>query len=146
MCVFSIWNRLCNTFDIQIKTMNKKGLLVAIFSLSALSLSAQIDSLALEEMNETEKISQLLNAYKNYQFNISDYKIQIFSGGLTNAQEVEKEAKERYQDWPISLDFISPSYRVRLGAFKTRLLAEKNLISVRKIYPSAVLLKPKKIQ
>jgi hypothetical protein len=33
-----------------------------------------------------------------------------------------------------------------VGAFKNRLEAEKNLIAIRKKYPSAVLLKPKKIQ
>jgi hypothetical protein len=100
--------------------------------------------LALAEMDEKQKISLLLDAYKDYQFKVSDYRIQIFSGGLNQAQEIEKEAIEAFVDWPVSLDFISPSYRVRVGAFKTRLEAEKNLIALRKKYPASVLLKPKK--
>lgn len=126
--------------------MNKKGLLLLTLGLCAATASAQIDSLALEEMDETKKINLLLDAYTSFQHKISDYRIQIFSGNLTQAEKIEKEALEIFMDWPVNLDFISPSYRVRVGAFKTRLDAEKNLIALRKKYPSAVLLKPKKIQ
>jgi len=144
--MFGVWNRLCNTFEKQFNTMNKKGLIAVLAGVSTFSLSAQIDSLTLETLDETQKIELLLGAYKNYQFNLSDYRIQLFSGGLSQAQEIEKEAIELFKDWPTSIDFISPSYRVRVGAFKNRLEAEKNLIAIRKKYPSAVLLKPKKIQ
>lgn len=126
--------------------MKKKGLLLITLGLFSYFSYSQIDSLALATMDERQKISLLLDAYKDYQFKVSDYRIQIFSGGLNQAQEIEKEARETYETWPVSLDFISPSYRVRVGAFKTRLEAEKNLIALRKKHPAAVLLKPKKIQ
>ncbi len=126
--------------------MKKKGLILILIGLYSSIAYSQIDSLALTEMDETQKISLLLDAYKDYQFKVSDYRIQIFSGGLNQAQEIEKEAIEAFADWPVSLDFISPSYRVRVGAFKTRLEAEKNLIALRKKYPASILLKPKKIQ
>ncbi len=103
---------------------------------------AQIDSISLEQMHENEKIQLLLDTYKSYNEKRSDYRIQIFSGKLDQAQFIEAEAKEIYPDWPVHLDFQSPSFRVRIGAFKTRLIAEKNLIAVRKKYPGAVLLKP----
>lgn len=103
---------------------------------------AQIDSLSLAEMSENEKIQLLLDTYKQYNEKQSDYRIQIFSGKLDLAQEVEAEAKIEFPDWPVNLDFQSPSFRIRIGAFKTRLDAEKNLIAVRKKYPGAVLLKP----
>lgn len=119
------------------KTLFFLGLILTSFS-----LYAQVDSLSLVQMREEEKIQLLLDTYKNFNNHQSDYRIQIFSGKLDQAQLVEEEAKTVFPDWPVHLDFQSPSFRIRIGAFKTRLEAEKNLIEVRKKYTAAVLLKP----
>jgi len=90
----------------------------------------------------------------------------FFSTGFSSAQEqpikIEKDSvvlstsekhtallenlDESFAEWPKSIDFESPSFRLRIGSFKTRLTAERNLIAVRKKYPAAVLLKPQLIK
>jgi hypothetical protein len=97
-------------------------------------------------LNTSEKHTALLEAYVNYQKARGDYRIQIYSGALDQTEELLINLDESFTEWPKSIDFESPSFRLRIGAFKTRLEAERNLIAVRKKYPAAVLLKPQLIK
>jgi sporulation domain protein len=47
------------------------------------------------------------------------------------------DAKNKYKQYPALLTFESPNYKVRIGSFRTRLEAEKNLIEIKKSYPAA---------
>ncbi|MDA8568681.1 SPOR domain-containing protein [Flavobacteriaceae bacterium] len=103
------------------------------------SLTVEKDSIVLTDI---EKHSALLEAFISYQKGRGDYRIQIYSGPLDQTEELLKNLDESFSEWPRSIDFESPSFRLRIGTFKTRLEAERNLIAVRKKYPAAVLLKP----
>jgi len=103
------------------------------------SIKVEKDSIIL---TDSEKHTALLEAFINYQKGRGDYRIQIYSGPLDKTEELLKNLDESFSEWPRSIDFESPSFRLRIGTFKTRLEAEKNLIAVRKKYPAAVLLKP----
>ena len=108
--------------------------------------SAQETSIKVEKdsiiLTDSEKHTALLEAFISYQKGRGDYRIQIYSGPLDKTEELLKNLDESFSKWPRSIDFESPSFRLRIGTFKTRLEAEKNLIAVRKRYPAAVLLKP----
>ena len=93
-------------------------------------------------LSTKEKHAALLEAYINFNKARGDYRIQIISGPLEMVNETLENLEESFKDWPHSIDFESPSFRLRIGNFKTRLEAERNLIAVRKKYPAAVLLKP----
>ncbi len=93
-------------------------------------------------LSTKEKHAALLEAYINFNKARGDYRIQIISGPLEMVNETLENLEESFKDWPHSIDFESPSFRLRVGHFKTRLEAERNLIAVRKKYPAAVLLKP----
>lgn len=115
-------------------------ILYAGFSLAQeISIKVEKDSLIL---TDSEKHTALLEAFISYQKGRGDYRIQIYSGPLDQTEELLKNLDESFSEWPRSIDFESPSFRLRIGTFKTRLEAEKNLIAVRKKYPAAVLLKP----
>jgi hypothetical protein len=103
------------------------------------SIKVEKDSIIL---TDSEKHKALLEAFISYQKGRGDYRIQIYSGPLDKTEELLKNLDESFSEWPRSIDFESPSFRLRIGTFKTRLEAEKNLIAVRKRYPAAVLLKP----
>ena len=103
------------------------------------SIKVEKDSIIL---TDSEKHTALLEAFISYQKGRGDYRIQIYSGPLDKTEELLKNLDESFSEWPRSIDFESPSFRLRIGTFKTRLEAEKNLIAVRKRYPAAVLLKP----
>ena len=77
---------------------------------------------------------------KNYEKNY--YAIQLYNGNYTRANEILSEFKEKFPDWESNLTFETPNYKVRVGNFKDLLNASKELDYIRKLYPSAFLLRP----
>ena len=124
--------------------------LSAVFCCVTLSsLSQEKDAVVKKDsliLNTQEQHQALLAAYIDYNKARGNYRIQIISGSLESVNETLKTLDTDFSEWPHSIDFESPSFRLRLGNFKTRLEAEKNLIAVRKKYPAAVLLKPQLIK
>jgi hypothetical protein len=65
-------------------------------------------------------------------------------GDYQKAQNLKSQVEIDFPDWYSKIEFESPTYRVRLGRFKTKLEAERKYLEVRKKYPDAMLLKPEK--
>ena len=95
-------------------------------------------------IQQNEKITNLLGIYKSVNESSSHYRIQVGFGSFQEAETLKANVDKDFPDWPTKIDFESPSYRVRIGRFKTQLEGERKLIEVRKKYPSAMLLKPEK--
>ncbi len=95
-------------------------------------------------IDQDNKIDELLNIYKLTSENADFYRIQVGFGSFQQAQNIKQQVDSDFPDWFSKIDFESPSYRVRVGKFKTKLEAERGLIEVRKKYPEAMLLKPEK--
>lgn len=119
----------------------KNTSLFIILACSAVFCSAQQGNINIEQ---DSKIGQLLDIYKNANENTKYYRIQVGFGSFQEASKIKANVDMDFPDWPTSLDFESPSYRVRIGKFKTLLQGERKLIEVRQKYPSAMLLKPEK--
>ncbi|MEH6682489.1 MAG: SPOR domain-containing protein [Sediminicola sp.] len=98
------------------------------------------------QISQDPKIDELLKIYGTTADNSDFYRIQIYFGSLDTAKQIQLRADGDFPGWYSKIDFISPSYRVRVGQFKSKLDAERNLIEVRKKYPSAMLLQPEKKQ
>ena len=84
--------------------------------------SKQIKDL-MEVRNETAKLEKC-------------FRIQIFNGSINEANEIIEKLKES-SDLPVDMTFETPNYKVRIGKFRTRMEAEKNLIKIREDYPAA---------
>tara|TARA_R110000868_G_scaffold193443_5_gene438402 strand:+ start:48 stop:419 length:372 start_codon:yes stop_codon:yes gene_type:complete len=95
-------------------------------------------------IQQDEKITDLLGIYKSVNESSSHYRIQVGFGSFQEAETLKANVDKDFPDWPTKIDFESPSYRVRIGRFKTQLEGERKLIEVRQKYPSAMLLKPEK--
>jgi hypothetical protein len=95
-------------------------------------------------IDQDPAISQLLDIYKSALAKNEYYRIQVGFGNADTAQEIKSNVEIDFPDLPSSIDFDSPTYRVRLGRFKTKLEAERKFNEVRVKYPNAMLLKPKK--
>lgn len=95
-------------------------------------------------IQQDEKIVQLLNIYKSVNENSDHYRIQVGFGSFKEAENLKANVDKDFPEWPSRIDFESPSYRVRIGRFKTQLEGERKLIEVRQKYPSAMLLKPER--
>lgn len=97
-------------------------------------------------IEQDEKIDKLLDIYKDFNNSNGFYTIQIYSS--TNSHQGAKNAKakaaENFPGWPSSLDFIRQSYKVTIGRFDTYYEAQQKFALVKKKYPNALLIKPKK--
>lgn len=95
-------------------------------------------------IKQDEKITDLLEVYKSSNSTSEYYRIQVGFGSHAKADKIKSEVEVDFPDLPSKIDFDSPTYRVRVGLFKTKLEAERTFAEVRKKYPNAMLLKPKK--
>ena len=95
-------------------------------------------------IQQDEKINQLLEIYKSSLSNNEYYRIQVGFGDYAKAQGIKANVEEDFPDLPSKIDFDSPTYRVRVGRFTSKLDAERKFNEVRIKYPDAMLLKPKK--
>ena len=96
---------------------------------------------------QNPKFEQLLNEKRklNSTVNINDrYKIQIFYGDNEKARRTLGEFKREFDNLDGTIVFESPTYKVWIGNFKSRIEAERNLMEVKKKYPYALLIKPSK--
>lgn len=88
-------------------------------------------------LNEKRKINSSITVNDNY-------KIQIFYGSNGDARKILSDFKREFKTMDGTIIFQSPTYKVWIGNFKTRIEAERNLAEVRKKYPNALLIKPNK--
>ncbi|GAB5475470.1 MAG: hypothetical protein Mars2KO_35690 [Maribacter sp.] len=96
------------------------------------------------KIQQDDKIVELLDIYEEYNKTSEYYRIQVGFGSYSKAQELKSDVEIDFPNMPSKIDFDSPTYRVRLGRFKTKLEAERKFKEVRAKYPDAMLLKPKK--
>jgi len=96
-------------------------------------------------INQDKQITKLLEIYKTSLKDNEYYRVQIgFSTNDAKAQNLKSNAAIDFPNLPSRIDFASPTYRVRIGRFKTKLEAERMYNKIRRKYPNAMLLKPKK--
>jgi hypothetical protein len=90
---------------------------------------------------------QLLNEKRriNSSITVDDrYKIQIFNGDSESSKKALNDFRREFSDYDATIVFSTPSYKVWIGNFKTRIEAERNLSQLLARYPSAFLIKPNK--
>ena len=128
------------------KTLKKITLLS--FSLVALLSTQNIFSQTKKSsIEQDEKIEKLLveKRKNNSAITINDkFKIQIFFG---NIEESKKSLISFKKDFPQSdgtIIFSNPSYKVWVGSFKSKIEAEKALLTIKKKYPTSVIIEPNK--
>ena len=85
-----------------------------------------------------------MDIYKYTDENASFYTIQVGSGNYLEAEKLKMEVDIDFPEWHSKIKFEYPSYRVRIGRFKTKLEAEQKFNELRKKYPGSMLLKPEK--
>ena len=119
----------------------KTHLYILFLAFSISHIQAQKGEIKIEQ---DEKIEALLDIYKSSNESANYYRIQVGFGSHATAQRIKSEVEVDFPGLSSKIDFDSPTYRVRLGRFKTKLEGERKLQEVRRKYPAAMLLKPKK--
>jgi len=95
-------------------------------------------------IQQDQKIDKLLEIYKSSLSNNEYYRIQVGFGDYAKAQRIKADIEQDFPELSSKIDFDSPTYRVRVGRFISKLDAERKFNEVRIKYPDAMLLKPKK--
>ncbi|MCQ0110372.1 SPOR domain-containing protein [Zhouia amylolytica] len=121
-------------------------LAVALF----FSLAVSHNSSAQEgkiSINKDPRVDQLMAAKKELnksEISNGRLRIQIYTGSLSDAQKARTTFNGKFENIPCEIVFETPNYKVRAGRFRNRLEADKFLTEVRKEFPSAFILTPKK--
>jgi hypothetical protein len=94
-------------------------------------------------IDQDKDISTLLE-YKKDLSTVDLYKIQVYQGNRSGAEEAKTKFESLYDEWPISMEYETPNYKIWVGNFRSRLEADKALIKIKKNYTNAFIFKPKK--
>ena len=95
-------------------------------------------------IEQDKKIDELLKIYKAVNSTTNYYTIQVGFGSYATAENLKSQTDVDFPGWQSKIVFDSPTYRVHIGRFKTKLEAERKFLEVRKKYPASLLLKPEK--
>ena len=89
----------------------------------------------------TKKFYNLKKEYSKRVFESTFYTIQIYYGGLKDADSILENFRENYQGIKSNLIFETPNYKVRIGEYKDINIASQKLEEIRRIYPSSFIIK-----
>jgi hypothetical protein len=98
-------------------------------------------------LSQDPKFEQLLAEKRriNSSITVNDrYKIQIFNGDSETAKKTLADFKKEYKNHDGTIVFSTPTYKVWVGNFRSRIEAERNIAELKKKYPNALLIKPNK--
>ncbi len=115
-------------------------LITLIFNCS--TVFGQIQNLDVEMNDEVEKLLSLKVLINRKKYENNYFAIQLYNGNYKKAKNILSDFKRKFPEWESNLSFETPNYKVRVGNFKEFLEASKKLDFIRKLYPSAFLLKP----
>ncbi len=93
-------------------------------------------------IEQDPELDRLLELYRITNSEINYYTIQVGFGTYEEAEELKGLVQIDFPQWTPKIIFDSPTYRVRVGNFRTKLEAERKFLEVRKKYPAALILKP----
>ena len=89
----------------------------------------------------TKKFYDLKKDYSKRVYESTFYTIQIYYGGLEDADSILEDFRENYQEIKSNLIFETPNYKVRIGEYKDLNIASQKLEEIRRIYPSSFIIK-----
>ena len=98
-------------------------------------------------VTQDAKFEQLLSEKRKVNTSITAnnlYKIQIFNGTSEESKKVLIQFKRDNKNYDSTIIFNTPTYKVWVGNYKTRIDAERNLAVFKKKFPNAILIKPSK--
>jgi hypothetical protein len=128
----------------RILTLRNYILIVSFLGMSCANLYSQEDKLTI---TQDPKFEQLLNEKRkiNASITVNDrYKIQIYNGDSESSKKTLSEFRKEFKNYDGTIVFSTPTYKVWVGNFKSRIESERNLTELKKKYPNAFLIKPNK--
>src|SRR5690606_37556397 len=125
--------------------MMKKNLVTFVFVSALLTLitfkaNAQEGVVSISQDSDIDKLLEFKKDIKT----VDLFKIQIYSGKRSGAENTQNQFKSLYINWPVSMEYETPNYKIWVGNFRTRLEADRALMEVKKSFVNAFIFAPKK--
>ena len=122
--------------------MSKVQFLIVFIGISLFSipLNGQENTINYND-TVTKKFFELKKDFSKRIFESTFYTIQIYYGGLKEADSILEDFRENYQEIKSDLIFETPNYKVRIGEYKDINVASQKLEEIRRIYPSSFIIK-----
>lgn len=76
-------------------------------------------------IHESARIQALMKDYAAAKQPLKGYRVQIFLGDRTKAEETRRSFLVKHPDTPAYLDYLAPNFRVRVGDLRSKLEGEK---------------------
>jgi len=136
------WALLLKT--VQLLSLAKKDSVIFSpkFHLNKVNRSVENEKKGTVRIIQDERINTLDRVTKSNPYKHDGFRIQIIFGSqnLVNGKKASFQNKYSY---PAYVDFLAPNFRLRVGDFPTKQLAEKHLYRIRKSFPNAYIVKAK---
>jgi len=97
-------------------------------------------------VESSPEIKTIINKKINYNKSnpsIEGYRIQLFNGNESGANDTRNKFLALFPNTPTSLDWDSPEWKVRVGKYKTRLEVDKAIEEIKKAFGYAIVVKMK---
>jgi hypothetical protein len=121
------------------KFINLKLFVVSV--LFSGSVWAQKGVLSIQKSLEIDRVLTLKKELNKDQ---TFLKIQIYSGNRLGAETALENFKTDFPEQFVEMKYETPNYKIWVGKFRTQLEADRELRLVKKSFPNAFSLKPKK--
>ncbi len=122
-------------------TIQSKITFLALLFLAFTQVSfSQEGTVTVEQDSDIDKLLE----YKKDIKTVNLYKIQIYSGTRSGAENSKRNFLNTYSEWPVSMEFDSPNTKIWVGNFRSRLEADKALLKIKRKYANAFIFEPKK--
>lgn len=114
----------------------KASFILLILTLISLGGYAQSGQVTIDAHKDIDKLLEFKKDIKT----VDLYKIRIYSGDRSGAENTKSNANGLYPEWASLMEYETPNYKIYVGNFLSRLEADRALMKVKKNYPSALIL------
>ncbi len=118
--------------------MKNKKILFAVFFLtffSTLSVFSQ------SQQNDNEKIKSLIAKKRSYNKNTGfGYRIQLFYGKENKVKRIRVGFQVRYPNVSSYIRYEKPYWKLKIGDYKTKLIADRALVVFKEKYSGAIVI------
>ncbi len=95
-------------------------------------------------INQDPRIDELVKLRKDIDDTSDRYRIQIFSGDRTRAEDKRLNFRKYFSQYSTKLVYETPNYKIWIGSFRTRIETDRAFIDVKRKFPSAIIIRPLK--
>jgi hypothetical protein len=118
----------------------KLSIISCMLFLFSTKIMAQQGQVTVEQSREIDKLLEFKKDLKTIEL----FKIQIYSGSRSVAENTRSKFNSSYADIPSTIEYDTPNYKIWVGNFRSRLEADRALLKVKKEFPAAFIFVPKR--